>query len=371
MARRRVPEPMKSHPRSLDMNRRKLQILLQLIYHSSSTSMDTEMLERKFEIRNIRFNLTVKKLLHNKSQEEENLLAYRNSHQLFRQGHTGSPRVVLFLIHATESLVVCSTVCPDHVRKPVLGPSLVPRLVGQQNRGASDAEQAVRNQHCFLVTEVPVLSNVLRGDNNRIHRDDPRAASHPAEVVASDVTPKLILIHDHRRQRRRRVKETTVHNQDPNILRLHVRVREQLIQRAEHDLLSFFSSGGHRDRGRDVVHSLGEVRVLSQTRPLEDLALELEGGLVEVSGECRVVHEARDGNLEAVRREVTGEVHQVNGPGPGHYVDDKDGGAGDDADEIVLEMDPELAEIFRVGLRRFDGDNDGEGEETESQEIRD
>ena len=48
-----------------------------------------------------------------------------------------------------------------HTHQPVLGPARVLRLVRKHDRRASDAEQAVGDQHRALVAEVPVLGDVL------------------------------------------------------------------------------------------------------------------------------------------------------------------------------------------------------------------
>lgn len=58
---------------------------------------------------------------------------------------------------------------------------------------------------------------------------------------------------------------------------------------------------------------------------------------------------------------VTGVVDQVNGSRAGHNVDggskNKESRANDDADEVVLEVEPQLVNFLRVHLRSLDDDD--------------
>jgi len=56
------------------------------------------------------------------------------------------------------------------------------------------------------------------------------------------------------------------------------------------------------------VHGLGDVGLLSETRAFEDLALEFQGRLLEVSGEAGVVHETPEGGFEVVSGAEAGGV---------------------------------------------------------------
>lgn len=59
-----------------------------------------------------------------------------------------------------------------------------------------------------------------------------------------------------------------------------------------------------------------------------------------------------------IGRAVTRIVHEINGSGPGHDVngqtEDQESRADHDAHEIVLEVEPELANIVKVHLRGLD-----------------
>ena len=59
------------------------------------------------------------------------------------------------------------------------------------------------------------------------------------------------------------------------------------------------------------MHGIRDVGFLPKSRAQEDLALELEGGLVKVPGEVGVLHEAMEGGLEMVSRAITSKVNKV------------------------------------------------------------
>lgn len=106
------------------------------------------------------------------------------------------------------------------------------------------------------------------------------------------------------------------------------------------------------------MHRFGDVGLFAEAGTLENLALELEGGIVKVLGEPGVLHETVVGSLEVIGRAIASVIDQINGSGSGHDVngqtEDEDGGADDDADEIVLEVKPELLNVVKVHLGGFD-----------------
>ena len=57
----------------------------------------------------------------------------------------------------------------DHVGQPVLGHTAVSRVVGQQQRHAAQAEDAVGDEHGALVALVQVPQDVLRSRNDDAH----------------------------------------------------------------------------------------------------------------------------------------------------------------------------------------------------------
>lgn len=117
------------------------------------------------------------------------------------------------------------------------------------------------------------------------------------------------------------------------------------------------------------MHRLRDIGLLAEAGSLEDLALELEGGLVEVAGEAGMLHELVVTDLEVGRRPVTGVIDEVDGARASGDVDsgaeNKEGRTDDDGDEIVLEVEPEVAEIVGVHLGSLDDDHGHERDETE------
>jgi hypothetical protein len=121
------------------------------------------------------------------------------------------------------------------------------------------------------------------------------------------------------------------------------------------------------------VHSFGDVSLLAETGALENLALELQRRVVEVAGELGVLHEPVELYLEMRGRKIAGVVDEVDGSRAGHDVDgrsgNENGGEDDDADEIVLEVEPELVNVVRVELGGLDDNDSYERDQTKSQEV--
>lgn len=74
-----------------------------------------------------------------------------------------------------------------------------------------------------------------------------------------------------------------------------------------------------------------------------------------------MLHELMELHLEMVRRAVAGIINQVNGPGSGHDVDGgskyQESRANDYTDEVVVEMEPQQVNVFRVHLGGLDNDD--------------
>lgn len=69
--RRGVPKPVQGHSGSLNMLSRKLKILLQLVNHSTPTSVDAEVLKGLFEVRDVRLPSGVEDFPSDKREEEK------------------------------------------------------------------------------------------------------------------------------------------------------------------------------------------------------------------------------------------------------------------------------------------------------------
>uniref|UniRef100_A0ACD5U053 Uncharacterized protein n=1 Tax=Avena sativa TaxID=4498 RepID=A0ACD5U053_AVESA len=403
-AARRVAEPVQSHPGRLHVHRLQLQVLLQLVDHGAPAGVDAEVLERQLEVRNVRLHLGVEQLLGHQRGEEEQLLAEGEDertqrgdvrlerpagdrHQVLGERHAGLALVVLLLVHAVEGLVVGALVRAHHVPKAVLGAAAVGAAVGEEHRRATDAEQAVGYQHRLAVAEVPVLRDVLRADHHgvgvavhlqhvpgEVDGDDAGAAAHPAEVKAPDVAPELVPVDDHGGERRRRVEEAAVDDEDADVLGLDAGGAEQVVQGAEHDGLGLGTGVRHGGLGGDGVHPFRAVGLLAEPGALEDLALELEG-VVGEAAERGVAEELVEADLEVRGRLVAGEVDEVDGAGAGEHVhggaEDEDGGEEQHGDEVVLEVEPELAEVVGVGAAGLEDDDGHQREKQQRDEVGD
>jgi len=69
--RRGVPEAVQGHSGSLNMLRRKLEVLLQLVDHSTPTGVDAEVLKGLFEVRDVRLPSGVEDFPSDKHEKEK------------------------------------------------------------------------------------------------------------------------------------------------------------------------------------------------------------------------------------------------------------------------------------------------------------
>lgn len=161
----------------------------------------------------------------------------------------------------------------NNVFEAVLSTVVVPATIGEEDRRATHAEETVGDEHGPLAARIPVIAHHLRAHNHRVvvgvrlqhvprqvHRYDPRAATHPPQVVAQDVTPHLVVVYDHGRQRRRGVEDAAVDYQYTHVLGTQPGLLEKLVQCSEHDhrrLCSTFFHGGTVLAGHD--HRLWDV----------------------------------------------------------------------------------------------------------------
>ena len=164
---------------------REVQILLDLVQDGSAPGVDTEMVERELEIRDVGLHLHVEELAGDESGEEEDLLGQgqhqgpksgdvgfqriaRHAHEFPRQRNSHRAGAVLFLEHAPEAFFVSPLVGPHGVHELVLGPSPLRAFVGEQNRGPAHSENTVGHELGPVVAEVPVQGDVLRGHHDGV-----------------------------------------------------------------------------------------------------------------------------------------------------------------------------------------------------------
>ncbi|CAA7403133.1 unnamed protein product [Spirodela intermedia] len=205
--------------------------------------------------------------------------------------------------------------------------------------------------------------------------DEPRAAAHPAEVVAHDVPPKLVVVDDHGGERRGRIEQAAVHDQDADVLGFHAGLLEEFVESAEHHHLRLLPGLRHAWVRRDVEHRLREVGGLPEARSLHDFPLELQVLLREGARQRRPLHEDLASALARVLGLVAGEVDQVDGTRPGEEVqsgeEDEEGGAEDDRDEVVAEVVPELADVLGGEGGELGGNGAADGCEAEEHPVGD
>nr|GMD70012.1 predicted protein [Ipomoea batatas]GMD72018.1 predicted protein [Ipomoea batatas] len=89
-------------------------------------------------------------------------------------------------------------------------------------------------------------------------------ATHAPKVVALDVSPKLVMVNNHSRERRGWVKETAIHHKNPNILSFDTSFSQKVINGAKHHHLSFFPSLSHARIGRLSQKGFWEISLLPQ-----------------------------------------------------------------------------------------------------------
>jgi len=177
------------------------------------------------------------------------------------------------------------------------------------------------------------------------------------------------MVHDHGRKRWGRIEQATIHNQDPDVLGLHIRLGEEFIDGAKHNSSGFLPGLGHRGIRRNIEDSLREVSVLAKARPFEDLTLEFEVLFRERARQLGPLHEDLPGALPGLLRLVACKVDEIDRPRTGEEVEggeeDEERGAEDHGDEIKPEMIPEVVEVLDREGRELGGDEDDEGCEEE------
>nr|GMD65539.1 predicted protein [Ipomoea batatas] len=92
----------------------------------------------------------------------------------------------------------------------------------------------------------------------------PSTATHAPKVVALDVSPKLVMVNNHGRERRGRVKETAIHHKNPNILSFDPSFSQKVINGAKHHHLSLFPSLSHARIGRLSQKGFWEISLFPQ-----------------------------------------------------------------------------------------------------------
>ncbi|WVZ56207.1 hypothetical protein U9M48_006775 [Paspalum notatum var. saurae] len=351
---------------------------LHLLQHGAAAGVHAEVLEGAAEVGDVGAHaLDAEDAAHHEGFEELELLGEGqhqgpqrgdvglervagDGHELPRQRHAHLAGLVLALVHAVEALVGGALVRAHGMEQPVLGPPGVGAPVGQQRGGATHAEDAVGQQHGAVVAEVPVEGDVLGAEDDgvasrvglehvlgEVDGDEAGAAAHAAEVEGLDVLPHPVVVDDHGRQRRRRVEEAAVDDEDAHVAaRVDPRGREQRVQAPEHDGLGLHPRLRHVEPRRARLHPGRQVRLVAERGAVGDLGLEIQRRLVEGAGALGHVEEGGLGDLELVVGLVAREVDEVHGAGPLEVVDGEQqqrgaepGDAGEQVDGVVDDVE--------------------------------
>uniref|UniRef100_A0A8R7U8H7 Uncharacterized protein n=1 Tax=Triticum urartu TaxID=4572 RepID=A0A8R7U8H7_TRIUA len=370
-----VAEPVQRAPARLHVLVLQAQAALHLLQHRPPAGVHAEVLEGSPEVGDVGPHaLGAEHPAHHQRLEELELLAQGqhqrpqrgdvglervagHRHELPRQRHAHLAHVVLALVHALEALVRGALVRPDRVQEAVLGAPGVRAPVREQSRRAAHAEDAVGEQHGAVVPEVPVEGDVLGAEDDRVSvgvglehvlgevdGDEAGAAPHAAQVERLDVLPHLVMVDDHGRQRRRRVEEAAVDDEDAHVAaRVDPGGLEQSVQAAEHDRLGLQPRLGHVEPRRARLDAGGQVRLVAERGAGGDLGLERERLVIEAAGALGHVEEGLLGDLVLVLRLVARELDEVDRARPLEVVDGEQqhGGAepGDAAEQVDGEVD--------------------------------
>ncbi len=344
--------------------------------------MDAEMIKSKLEIRNVGFDLHIEELASNQVGKKEDLFwkwehertqgsdvclqwIASNGHELLGEGHAHPTFIVLLLVHTSVALVICSFVRPHNVIELVLGSSLVRAFVREQDGSSTNSEQTVGYEHGSAIPEIPILGDVFCAYHNsigaavhlknvpgKVNGNYTCAATHSSQIVGPNITSHLVLVHNHGRKRGSGIEERAIHNQHSNLLGLHLRFLEKLVQATKHDGFWFLSGCLHGGTWRKLVHSGRKIGILTKTRSLHDSLLELDALLLEEPRGLGALDEDIESDFQAfVLRQVARVIHQVDRSGPWHEVDggreNHERRADEHNDEIELQILPELPDIVR------------------------
>lgn len=211
------------------------------------------------------------------------------------------------------------------VEQLVLRSRPIGRLVGEEDGGAAHSENAVAEEHGAVVAEVPIEGYVLHAEHQgvgvgvgfqkvfgQVNGDESRTASHAAKVVAFDVAPQLVVVHNHGGERRGGVEQTAIHHQNVNVLRLHAGFREKRVQRAEHHRFRLQTRLAHAEIWRPGSDSSGEVSLVAETRSCRNLPLELKRLFLETPTLFGHLQEGLHRDFPLLLRLVAREVHQIH-----------------------------------------------------------
>lgn len=81
------------------------------------------------------------------------------------------------------------------------------------------------------------VANYLEEVTSNVDGDEACTTTHAAEVHTLYVPPHLVVIDNHGRERRRGIKERTIHHENAHVLGFDPCLLEKFVEGAKHDLL--------------------------------------------------------------------------------------------------------------------------------------
>lgn len=124
-----------------------------------------------------------------------------------------------------EAAIISSFVGANNVFKPILSTSKVAAAIGEEHGRATHPKKTIRNEHG------PIASHHLTTNHHRIiirislqhvtsqvQCNNPCTAAHSSKIEAQNISPHLVVIYDHGRKGRHRVKYAAIHHQHSHIL---------------------------------------------------------------------------------------------------------------------------------------------------------
>ncbi|KAH0468568.1 hypothetical protein IEQ34_003601 [Dendrobium chrysotoxum] len=161
---RRIPEPMESHPRGLDVPRLKPEAALKLVDDGAAAGVDAEVIESLAEVGNVRGPGGGEGAAGDEGEEEAELFgggedegadggdvgAERiggDGHKVFGEGDADLAERVFLLVDAEEGAVVGPAVGADDVEEAVFAEAAGGGVVGEEGGRGAHAEEAVGEEH--------------------------------------------------------------------------------------------------------------------------------------------------------------------------------------------------------------------------------
>mmetsp|Transcript_1740 Transcript_1740/g.2959 ORF Transcript_1740/g.2959 Transcript_1740/m.2959 type:complete len:348 (+) Transcript_1740:719-1762(+) len=256
---------------------REVQILFYTVNYTSTTCVDTEVVDTALEVRDVRANLLLeaeglgeeahkhpeprgnlfRERQHKWAQRGEILLqrAACHFHYLLGQSHAALAGFVFRLVDAAEA-VLGDVLSTHHVQQLEARAERVRPLVREHHSGPSASKKCILQQKGPLVAVIEVLGEVFSGYHegctigfagkqilHQLNGNDSSGATHSCEVVGADVRFETEFVDDHGAKRGGGGEEGAVHHQDVDVLGVHFRLLQHLSHHVEDNDARLLSRG--------------------------------------------------------------------------------------------------------------------------------